>query len=92
MSKVNVSWAYTRNEWEKGKENREYYEKIKDKAKIISKSSGYAHCVVVVEVKEGFELSHAEIALIADEGNLCFGYRDFTRLRDNKFRVTINTN
>jgi len=72
--KIYSGWAFSKDEKVKAKENMEAYEKIKDKAKLELIGRGY-HCkrYLVIENPEG--LSKKELALIADEGNLCFGYR-----------------
>ena len=87
--KVYSPWAYTDNEDEKAKINREIFSEIKDKARCVGGSNGYGHNMCLMEVidKEYFkdledentsqerkkELLN-ELALIADGGNLCFGY------------------
>lgn len=40
---------------------------------IISRSAGYNHSTYHI-VKNETDLSRDEIALVCDEGNLCFGY------------------
>lgn len=67
-------WAFTENEKEKAKINYLIYQKIKDKAEIEQIGSGYAHDIVKVTPKKDANLSLNEKALIADSGNLCFGY------------------
>ena len=88
--KVYSPWAYTENESEKAKINRELYNELKDKARIVGGSVGYGHHIylVVPADEEHFkdlenpwaELDNNkkellnEMALVADDGNLCFGY------------------
>lgn len=67
-------WAFSKNENEKAKINSEIYEEIKDKAELKCMSTGYAHKKYKV-VDNPENLSYKELALIADRGNLCFGYR-----------------
>lgn len=88
--KVYSPWAYTNNENEKCKINYELYEELKDKAQVVGKASGYAHftAIAIPTDKEHFKglddssiLNEEErkklldeLALIVDNGNLCFGY------------------
>ena len=72
--KVYSSWAMKPRGGEKGKINREIYNKIKDKAQVECVGTGYAHKKYKV-VENPENLSIAELALICDRGNLCFGYR-----------------
>lgn len=88
--RVYSPWAFTENEDEKSKINYELFKELKDKAVVLEKSSGYAHFVAIVlpTDKEHFKwleddsIHHNderkelldELALIADNGNLCFGY------------------
>ena len=87
--KVYSPWAFTENESEKAKVNREIYEEIKDKAICVGGGNGYGYntSYMYPKDKEYFkdlfennvnagrkmELIN-ELALIADGGNLCFGY------------------
>ena len=115
--KVYSPWAYTENEEDKCKINYELYEELKDKAQVVGKASGYAHFVamVVPTDKEHFKFleddsihhnderkkSLDELALIADNGNLCFGYYYLGKLSsytnwqgekfENVYRFSINT-
>jgi len=67
-------WAFSKHEKEKAKINREIYEEIRHKAKLNYIKSGYTtREYEVIKNPEG--LSTEELALIADGGNLCFGYR-----------------
>ncbi len=68
-------WAFTENEEEKSKQNRAIYEAIKHLAKAEWVGSGYAHAKYIVTEITDVKLTTAQKALIADEGNLCFGYR-----------------
>ena len=83
--KVYSPWAYTENESEKAKINREIYEEIKDRAFCVGGGNGYGFKTnyMVIKDKEYFNKLREEkgekevvnqVALIADEGNLCFGY------------------
>lgn len=72
--KVYSPWAYTENAEEKAKINQKIYQEIKDKATTKCVGTGYAHKIYEV-VSNPENLSQSELALICDEGNLCFGYR-----------------
>ena len=72
--KVYVSWAFTENEGEKATINYEIYKEIRNKAKVVRVSSGYAHTEYKV-LENPEKLSLDQLALICDGGNLCFGYR-----------------
>ena len=68
--KIYSSWAFKENESEKAHCNREIYKELCEKYKI----SRYK-----VENPDDYdivltELSQLELALICDDGNLCFGY------------------
>ena len=115
--KVYSPWAYTENESEKAKINRELYSELKDKVRIVGGSVGYGHhtYLIVPVDKEHFkdlenswaELNNKkkelldEMALIADNGNLCFGYTYLGKLTsyensegekfDNVYRFRIYT-
>ena len=87
--KVYPSWAYTENQYKKRDINLEIYEELKEKYKINKYASenieeydiafefngfGYANkSFKILSNKAG--LSSDELALIADDGNLCFGYK-----------------
>nr|DAJ45269.1 MAG TPA: hypothetical protein [Caudoviricetes sp.] len=87
--KVYPSWAYTENQYEKRDINMKIYEELKEKYKINKYASenieeydivfefngfGYANkSFKILSNKAG--LSSDELALIADDGNLCFGYK-----------------
>lgn len=89
-------WAFTENEFEKGRMNHDIYNELKSKHIIfrsdfknkiidgvdicfddydivIGRKPGYHHSVYYV-YKNAPKLSVAELALICDGGNLCFGY------------------
>lgn len=53
----------------------EEYEEIKDLATTFPAGTGYANKSVEVVPNAGVELSALQCAIIADHGNLCFGYR-----------------
>ena len=84
--KVYSPWAYTENESEKAKINSEIYQEIKGKAFCVGGGNGYGFNTnyMVIKDKEYFNKLREEkgekevvnqVALIADGGNLCFGYR-----------------
>jgi hypothetical protein len=104
--KVYSPWAYTENETEKAKINHKLYNELKDKVRVVGGSVGYGHHIhLVVPVdKEHFkDLEDAnvnierkkellnEMALVADGGNLCFGYNyegkltSYTNSKNEKF-------
>lgn len=107
--RIYSSYAFTEDEREKGKQNREIYKELKEKYKVyrhdlkyhlqdgndcnfseydvvIGRKPGYAHAEYCI-YKNAPELSLAELALLCDHGNLCFGYsvstatKEITRLR-----------
>lgn len=89
------SWAFTENEREKAKSNREAYNELQEKYKILtlpvnghrqptqeeldnydivySRKACYHHAEYKV-YKKPMEVTQLEMALICDQGNLCFGY------------------
>lgn len=100
--KVYSPWAYTENESEKCKINRELYEEIKDKAHCVGGGNGYGHNInyMVIDDQDYFNKLEEEkgikevinqIALISDQGNLCFDYTflgkltEYTDWRGNKY-------
>lgn len=89
-------WAFSKNEREKGRINREIFAELMEKHKvfrhdlkidltdgvdcnfsdydvIIGRKPGYNHAVYRI-YKNAPGLTTAELALLCDEGNLCFGY------------------
>ena len=84
--KAYTPWAYTENESEKSRINYELYEEIKNKAHCVGGSTGYAHHINYMVIddhdyfynlenyKEGQKELLDQLALISDQGNLCFGY------------------
>lgn len=90
--KVYNGWAFTKDETEKGRINREIYKELTEKHSIvrvnrvsdlneqeteladviIQRTADYNHATYYV-AKNTPELSHDEILLICDQGNLCFG-------------------
>lgn len=72
--RIYSSWAYTENEREKAAMNRKIYEQLKGKAVLERVGTGYGSAKYKV-VENPHNLSVLELALIADRGNLCFGYR-----------------
>lgn len=75
QKKIHSSWAFTENEEEKLRSNMEVYQTIKHLAKAECVGVGYAHRKYKVTETTDIKLTTAQKALIADEGNLCFGYR-----------------
>jgi hypothetical protein len=86
--KVYSSWAFTENENEKRDTNTSIYNELNEKYKItrlykdtnvddfdlvIDRKRGYNHSTYSI-VKNETNLSKDELALICDNGNLCFGY------------------
>lgn len=72
--KIYSSYAFSENEEEKHRINREIYEEIKDKVEVKLVGTGYAHAKYEV-VSNPENLSTSELALVCDRGNLFFGYR-----------------
>ena len=100
--KVYSPWAYTENESEKSKINYELYKEIKDKAHCVGGNNGYGFSTsyMVIDDQDYFDSLKKnkgdkevinQIALIADSGNLCFGYSflgkltEYTDWRENKY-------
>ena len=107
--KVYDSWAFTDNEHEKGKINREIYQELCSKYKILKvgrDAFGKSNEPFSVPTSEELadndfvyarracygrseykiykcpdEMTLDEIALICDEGNLCFGYANYMASR-----------
>ena len=86
--KVYDGWAFSKDEEEKAKINREIYQDILNKYKVstnrkdqdtpsfdivLVRTPGYNHSTYSV-VKDTTGLTQDEIALVCDSGNLCFGY------------------
>lgn len=87
--RIYPNWAYTENGYEKRDINRSIYKELTEKYKINKyasenieeydiafefNGSGYANkSFKILSNKAG--LSSDELALIADDGNLCFGYK-----------------
>lgn len=85
--KIYSSLAFKENESEKAHCNREIYKELCEKYKIsrykvensddydivLDRTPGYNHSTYSV-IKNNTELSQLELALICDDGNLCFGY------------------
>lgn len=72
---IHTNWAYSKNESEKYKHNKEVYNAIKHLAKKSFVKSGYATSTYRVEPTSDIQLTNLQKALIADDGSLCFGYR-----------------
>jgi len=73
--KIYSGWAYTENEKEKARVNHEIYEEIKHLGKA-ERIGTYRGCNTYrVMPTTDRKLTPHEMALIADQGNLCFGYR-----------------
>jgi len=73
--KIYSEWAYTENEKEKASINREIYEEIKHLGKAERIGTSYGCATYRVTPTTDRKLTPHEMALIADQGNLCFGYR-----------------
>lgn len=73
--KIYSGWAYTENEKEKASINREIYEEIKHLGKAERIGTSYGCATYRVTSTTDRKLTSHEMALIADQGNLCFGYR-----------------
>lgn len=88
--RIYSSWAFSENEREKSKINYEIYKELIQKYKvyrgdvrenlnfdnydvIINRTACYLHGEYKV-YKNTPNLSDDELALLCDEGNLCFGY------------------
>lgn len=81
-------WAFKENEREKMKINLEIYNEICEKYKVsrcnvgniddydlvLERTPGFHHSTYRI-VKNNTDLSQLEIALVCDDGNLCFGYK-----------------
>jgi hypothetical protein len=84
--KVYPNWAFTKRGAEKGKINKSIYEELLAKHKVSYSERFAPTSDVVIEIdylpysrkymvlKNKPNLSADEIALIVDNGNLCFGY------------------
>lgn len=76
MSKqITPAWADTPGMEQKAKTNREIYEEIKHLGKAERIGTSYACAKYRVTPTTDRKLNPLEMALIADGGNLCFGYR-----------------
>lgn len=87
QKRIYSSYAFTENESEKASINRSIYKEFTKKYKIsryevdnpedydivLKRIVGYNHSTYSV-IKNDTNLSQLEIALICDNGNLCFGY------------------
>lgn len=85
--KVYSQWAFTKDEMEKRDINKTIYNELCEKYKIsrylvdsiddydivLRRTPGYNHSTYEV-IKNTTDLSQDELALICDNGNLCFGY------------------
>jgi hypothetical protein len=95
--KVYDSWAFSENENEKREINKSIYDELMSKYKItqlykdtniddfdivVDRVSGYNHSTYSI-VKNNTELSQDELALVCDDGNLCFGYT----MKGNSFYI-----
>ena len=91
MKKIYTDYAFTENNQKKLQSNLKYVKTIKDKAttEIIKHARG--HNIVRVFLKEDVKLEELEIALIADNGHLPFGYTNFRKISDIEYEVTIFT-
>ena len=91
MNKVYKSYAFTENEREKSRRNRETFEEIRKKWRVLVRSYSsdaddsnfdlvifrkpQYHHSLCKVIKNDTDLTQDEIALVCDRGNLCFGYR-----------------
>lgn len=77
------------------KNNRSRYDEIKHLKKEFkwTKSPAYAVChyTAVTEHPEAMKLTAHDVALLADDGNLCFGGRGFSNNGNGKYSGTIHT-
>src|SRR5690625_6494023 len=86
---ITSSWAYDGNASEKAKNNQKAYEGLRHKALRKSNPTkeemdkytcytsigpGYGHVKYKI-LSNPHKLTELELALICDEGNLCFGHR-----------------
>lgn len=69
-----TNWAFGLDEKKCSRENQALYHLIKDLAVVTHINNDYAHADYRI-VSNPYNLTNDELALIADEGNLCFGYR-----------------
>lgn len=99
--KVYEDWAFSENEDEKARINMQIYKEICHKYRI-SRSSykcnfddydlvfdripGYNHSEYYIK-KNDTDLTQDDIALVCDEGNLCFGYDKFNTLVGTFFYI-----
>lgn len=81
---VYVKWAFSDNFKQKQAHNRELFNEIKDWAIVEWRKPQYKRTLVKVRVKDGYELTDDQKALIADGGNLCFGY---TKVEEDLFEI-----
>lgn len=72
--RIYSGWAYTENEKEKARINYEIYKEIKDKAEVKWVRSLHGRQEFEV-VSNPHNLNDDELALICDDGNLCYGHR-----------------
>jgi hypothetical protein len=72
--KMYSSWAFKEDEAGKLEANAKMYDVIKDLAEVSFIGYGHNHEKYKV-VSNPYELPTNWLALIADKGNLCFGYR-----------------
>ena len=75
---ITNNWAHPQD----GKKNYEHYKQIKHLADIHPIETGYGYFIVKVIPKES--LTELEEALIADRGNLCFGY---TKVAEHTYKI-----
>lgn len=85
--KVHISWAFTDNERQKMQENLKAYEELKSRADGLEfkKLRSVYNAIEYKVTKKPDNLTWEQVALILDNGNLCFGFR-----RDGRL-VTIYT-
>lgn len=76
--------------------NEQLYDRIKDYGHITDTQSEYGHNIVTVKItnKEYFkdlnkqDFEHA-LAVIADHGNLCFGFDFIGKIAPNTYKIKV---
>lgn len=89
IEKIHIAWAYSEDAEQKAAENQFYFQNLREQFHI-ARSTDYMYRnadIIIVPiltqpdirtyqiVKNKPKLSYDELALIADTGSLCFGYR-----------------
>lgn len=73
-AEIHGPWAFTKDEVIKAQHNIEVYAAIKHLAKATHINSSYASSRYKVTETTDIKLTNDQRALIADDGNLCYGY------------------